>query len=110
MFTPLLRSAQGITVRVRLGRLNGRCPPQVVRFAAADRDALAVEVLEQRLGVLSRGAELVAQLAERDRAGGRSELYYAGTDVREHVRVVVKCLGYAHGSPGVAQGGEVGWV
>ena len=41
---------------------------QVVGVAAADRDPLGVEVLEQRLGELARGAELVAQLGERDRA------------------------------------------
>ena len=43
---------------------------QHARVAAAEREPLGVEALEQRLGVLARGAELVAQAAERDLALG----------------------------------------
>ena len=39
----------------------GAAPPQHPLIAAAQRDALGVEVLEEGLGVLARGAELVAQ-------------------------------------------------
>ena len=52
----------------RAARSSRRDRRSDVLVAAADRDALGVEVLEQRLGELARGAELVAQLRERDRA------------------------------------------
>src|SRR6516165_4204547 len=41
---------------------------QEVLVATADGDLLGVEVLEQCLGELARGAQLVAQLGQRDHA------------------------------------------
>ena len=60
------RSAVGPLAR---GALTGqRAAADRVLIAAADRDLLGVQVLEQRLGELARGPELVAQLGERDLA------------------------------------------
>src|SRR5207248_6427781 len=52
------------------GRLPGRCgAPQPALVADAQRDAVAVEPLEQQLGLPPRAAEQVAEAGERDRPG-----------------------------------------
>ncbi len=81
-----------------------RAPAQDVLVAAADRDLLGVEMLEQRLGELARGAELVAQLGERDHATvAAGERDQALPDFVQRVDVVVQVLGYADRAPGVAR-------
>src|SRR6059058_766460 len=49
-------------------RLVSARPPEEVAIAVADGDAGAVEVIEDRLGVLAAGAEGVAELGQGDLA------------------------------------------
>ena len=59
-------------MRDRGTRRGELAPAQHARVVgAADGDPRRVEMLEQRLGVAARGAELVAQAGERDRALAR---------------------------------------
>src|SRR3954454_8119973 len=55
-------------------RLTGMTAAEHPPVADPQRDARGVAVLEQRLGVLARGAEVVAQAGDRDLAVARDEL------------------------------------
>src|SRR5579859_3817388 len=55
-------------VGMRLNLSSGAPAAQDVHLAAANRQLLGVEVLEQRLRELAGGPELVAELGEADRA------------------------------------------
>ena len=65
-------------------------PAQDVLVAPAAGDLRRVEVLEQRLGELARGAELVAQPGERDRALGLDEAATRRSHLRERLGVGVQ--------------------
>ena len=78
---------------------------RVVR--APDGDAGGVEVLEQRLGELPRGAEVVAQLGERDGALGADERLDADADGGERLGVRPPVAADADRAAGVAEGVEV---
>ena len=72
---------------------------------------LGVEVLEQRLGELARGPELVAQLGQRDRApvlGGDRD--HAPADVRQHIGVVMQRPETRTARPASRSAGQVGGV
>jgi hypothetical protein len=69
--------------------------PQHVLVAAADREPLGVEVLEQGLRELPRSAELVAERRQGDdaaAAAGQGDQLLLG--LRKRVRVVVKVLAH----------------
>jgi hypothetical protein len=80
----------------------------VVSRAAANRDLLGVEVLEQGLRELARGAELVSELGQRHRAAvaiGQGE--DAALHIGECLRVVVQRLGDSHYAASVPEDGKV---
>ena len=80
---------------------------QHARVAAAEREPLRVEALQQRLGVLARGAELVAEAAERDLALGLEQRDEARADRVERLRVDVHRRAEPDGAAGGAQRGEL---
>lgn len=83
----------------------------VVGIAPADRDLLRVEVLEQRLGELTRCSEFVAKLRQSDRAAA---LLRQGDDpplrLIEHVAVVVQRPRHANHAARSPQRGQIGAV
>ena len=90
----------------RPGPALGRAAAQHVRVAAADRDPLAVEVLEQRLRVATRGAELVAQAGDRDLALGVAERDHPLAHGGQRLGVEVQSGSHPHGETERAQGRE----
>src|SRR6267378_3343215 len=76
--------------------------------AAADREALGVEVLEQRLGELAGGAELVTEGGERDRAAvSVGQRDHPLADPRERLGVIVEVPGDADCEVSLPQRREV---
>jgi hypothetical protein len=81
---------------------------QEVLFAAADRESLGVEVLEQGLGELAGGSELVAQPGQSDGAGVLTRQFDdPSADVGQDLGVVVEVLGHADRPAVGAEGGQV---
>ena len=77
----------------------------------ADREPFRVEVLEQCLGELARGAELVAQLRECDLVAVLPrEGDHARPDVLEHLGVVIERPRDPDRAAGRPKGGEVGRI
>src|SRR5215211_333430 len=74
-------------------------PPraQHVLVAAADRHLLGVQVLEQGLGIAARGAELVANPRDRDRAVPLAEGDDPGGELGQRGRGVVEVPSEPHG-------------
>jgi hypothetical protein len=79
-----------------------------VLVTAPDRQLLGVEVLEQRLGELAGGSELVAQRSQRDRATvALRQGDQACAGLLEWVRMEVQALRDADRTARFAEGGEV---
>src|SRR5579884_3579485 len=89
---------------------QGGCPHDV-GLAPPQGDLLGVEVLEQGLGELARGAELVPQAGQGHRpVAARGQREDPALSLGQRVAVVVERLGDPDGDPSAAQGGEVAGV
>src|SRR4051812_7078005 len=99
-------------------RVAPRAPVRLTRVAAAkdppvadaQRDACGVAVLQQRLRVLARRAEVVAQARDRHLAVALDQFDDAPLDVREGLDVDVHRRAEPHGPASGPQGGEVAGV
>src|SRR5579875_3652631 len=102
---PVSRLSTQITRCPRRSSSSHRWDP---RKPAPPGQRVGVEVLEQRLGELAGGAQLVAQLGQGEGAAVTlGQLDHAPADVRQHVGVIVEGWRDPNGAARLAQRPEV---